>query len=71
MSPRWPLPPAPAGTTAPALPPPLLRGYLRVGPWVCGPPAHDPEFGCADFPVLLGLHRLDARYLRHFVGGLG
>lgn len=51
--------------------PPLLRGYLRLGAWVCGPPAHDPDFACADFPVLLGMERLDPRYLRFFLGGSG
>ncbi len=48
--------------------PPLLRGYLRLGSWICGAPAHDPDFGCADFFVLLGLDRIDPRYLRHFLG---
>lgn len=48
--------------------PPLLRGYLRLGAWVCGPPAHDPDFGVADFFVLLDLERLDQRYLRYFLG---
>ncbi|MGH3929522.1 MAG: GNAT family N-acetyltransferase [Pseudonocardiaceae bacterium] len=48
--------------------PPLLRGYLRLGAWVCGPPAHDPDFGVADFLMLLCLDRMDARYLRHFLG---
>lgn len=48
--------------------PPLLRGYLRLGAWVCGPPAHDPDFGVADFLVLLSLDRVDPRYLRHFLG---
>lgn len=48
--------------------PPLLRGYLRLGAWVCGPPAHDPDFDCADFPVLLGLDHMDARYARFFLG---
>ncbi|TKG73620.1 GNAT family N-acetyltransferase [Prauserella endophytica] len=51
-----------------ALLPPLLRGYLRLGAWVCGPPAHDPEFGVADFFVLLPLDRVDERYLRYFLG---
>jgi putative hemolysin len=49
--------------------PPLLRGYLRLGSWICGAPALDPDFGCADFFVLLGLDRVDPRYLRHFLGG--
>ena len=48
--------------------PPLLRGYLRLGAWVCGPPAHDRDFGVADFLVLLELDRVDPRYLRHFLG---
>jgi putative hemolysin len=49
--------------------PPLLRGYLRLGAWVCGPPAHDPDFGCADLLVLLPIDRIDPRYLRFFLGG--
>lgn len=47
--------------------PPLLRGYLRLGAWVCGAPAHDPEFGVADLYVLLSMRRTDPRYLRHFL----
>lgn len=46
--------------------PPLLRGYLRLGAQVCGAPAHDPEFGVADFYVLLSMRRADPRYLHHF-----
>jgi putative hemolysin len=59
------------GITRPArvVTPPLLRGYLRLGAWVCGPPALDPDFGCADFLVLLGLDHMDARYARFFLGG--
>jgi len=45
-------------------PPALLRGYLRLGSWVCGPPAYDPEFDVADFFVLLPLERVDSRFLR-------
>jgi putative hemolysin len=48
--------------------PSLLRGYLRLGAVVCGPPALDPEFGTADFLVLLDLQRADQRYLRYFLG---
>ncbi|MFD3806635.1 GNAT family N-acetyltransferase [Streptomyces sp. NPDC058611] len=47
--------------------PPLLRGYLRLGAWVCGEPALDAEFGCADLYVLLSLRRTNPRYLRHFL----
>lgn len=46
--------------------PPLLRGYLRLGAWVCGEPAFDAEFGCADLYVLLSLRRTNPRYLNHF-----
>jgi len=64
------LPWDPAGITPPSRAPlpPLLRGYLRLGAWVCGAPAHDPDFGCADFLVLLGLDHMDGRYLRFFLG---
>ncbi|AIS01798.1 GNAT family N-acyltransferase [Streptomyces glaucescens] len=47
--------------------PPLLRGYLRLGAWVCGEPAHDPAFGVADLYVLLPMRRIHPRYLRHFL----
>ncbi|QKW08876.1 GNAT family N-acetyltransferase [Streptomyces sp. NA04227] len=48
--------------------PPLLRAYLRIGAWMCGAPAHDPEFGVADFFVLLDMDRLNDRYRRYFLG---
>ncbi|WP_216215895.1 GNAT family N-acetyltransferase [Amycolatopsis aidingensis] len=48
--------------------PPLLKGYLRLGAVVCGPPAHDPDFRVADFFLLLDLHRVDSRYLKYFLG---
>ena len=40
-----------------------MRGYLRLGAQVCGEPAHDPDFGVADFPALLDKRRADTRYL--------
>ncbi|MGW2547147.1 GNAT family N-acetyltransferase [Kitasatospora sp. NPDC001574] len=51
--------------------PALLRGYLRLGAWVCGAPAHDRDFDTADLFVLLSLERTDPRYLRHFLSGVG
>ncbi|AXK32562.1 GNAT family N-acetyltransferase [Streptomyces armeniacus] len=47
--------------------PPLLRGYLRLGAKVCGPPAYDPDFHVADLYVLLSLRDTNPRYLRHFL----
>ncbi|MBB2908978.1 putative hemolysin [Streptosporangium becharense] len=60
--------PVAEATARPPLPP-LLRAYLRLGAWVCGPPAHDPAFGTADFFVLLPMGNLHTRYLRRFLGG--
>ncbi|GAA3234586.1 GNAT family N-acetyltransferase [Nonomuraea helvata] len=57
--------------TAPSdrfVPPALLRGYLRLGSWVCGAPAHDRDFGTADFFVLLSMANVNMRYLRYFLG---
>jgi putative hemolysin len=44
----------------------LIKGYLRLGARICGEPAWDPRFNCADFPVLLALDWLSPRYARHF-----
>ncbi|HYY24422.1 MAG TPA: GNAT family N-acyltransferase [Candidatus Udaeobacter sp.] len=46
--------------------PSLLKGYLRLGAVVCGPPALDREFGTADFLLLLDMHKLSSDYLRRF-----
>ena len=50
-----------------AEPPPLLRGYLRVGACVCGEPAWDPDFNTADLLILLPMSRVSARYARRYV----
>jgi putative hemolysin len=47
--------------------PPLIKGYLRGGAWVCGEPAWDPDFHSADFFLLLPLAKLDNRYARHYL----
>jgi putative hemolysin len=60
----WHPPVAPAKVALPS----LLKGYLRLGAWVCGPPAHDADFGVADLFVLLGLEHVDQRYLSYFLG---
>lgn len=48
--------------------PKLLRAYLGLGAWICGPPALDREFSTIDFLTLLDLDRLSpvarARFLR-------
>jgi len=46
--------------------PPLVKGYVRSGAWVCGDPAWDPDFESADLFLLLPLTNLDARYAKHY-----
>jgi putative hemolysin len=47
--------------------PPLLKGYLRCGAKVLGPPALDRSFNTADLPVMLRLDELSARYRKQFL----
>jgi putative hemolysin len=67
VTPRKRLPPRTNAATEKSLPP-LVKGYLRAGAWICGEPAWDPDFNCADFFMLLPLERIEARYARHFLG---
>jgi putative hemolysin len=46
--------------------PSLIRGYLRLGAVVCGPPALDREFGTTDFFILLDMQNLSNEYLSRF-----
>lgn len=47
--------------------PPLIRGYLRMGAFICGPPALDDAFGTADLLMLLPMSRLDQRYAQRLL----
>lgn len=67
--PRLPFPVHLMGRDGPVEAPALLKGYLRLGAQVMGPPAWDPDSGCADLPLLLRLEDVPARYRRHFWGG--
>jgi putative hemolysin len=44
--------------------PPLLEDYLRVGAWVCGEPAWNPDFNTADLMLMLPLSRFTRRHDR-------
>ncbi len=66
--PRCPLPMASLRQNEPAETPPLIKGYLRAGAYVCGEPAWDPDFNTADLPILMHMARLEGRYARHFLG---
>ena len=65
--PHVPLPLTDEAYAQPGRTPPLLRGYLRSGAWVCGAPAWDRKFQCADLFLLLPLSRLESRYARRYV----
>ncbi len=47
--------------------PPLIKGYVRVGAYICGAPAWDPDFNTADLLMMLPMARIEARYARHFL----
>lgn len=47
--------------------PPLIKGYLRLGAYICGAPAWDPYFNTADMLVMLPLSRINPRYAAHFM----
>jgi putative hemolysin len=49
-------------------PPALIKGYLRLGSKVLGPPAWDPDFNSADLPMMMQIADLPSRYRKHFLG---
>jgi putative hemolysin len=48
--------------------PPLIKGYLRCGAQLLGPPALDTAFNTADLPMLMRIADLAPRYRKHFLG---
>ncbi|MBI4489810.1 MAG: GNAT family N-acetyltransferase [Deltaproteobacteria bacterium] len=46
--------------------PSLIKGYLRVGALLCGPPALDLEFGATDLFLLLDVKKMRGEYMRRF-----
>jgi putative hemolysin len=69
--PHTPLPVEDLRTGRDVTPPPLVKGYLRLGAKICGAPAWDPHFNTADFLMLLRLSEISPRYARHFFGEAG
>ena len=47
--------------------PPLIKAYLRLGAWIGGEPAWDPDFDTADLLVFLPIARAEERHARHFL----
>ncbi len=68
VQPRLPLPVQRLDGALDVEPPALIKGYLRLGAKVLGPPAWDPDFNTADLPMLMRIDDLPARYKRHFQG---
>ena len=64
--PRCPLPLDSIETASTPTLPPLIKGYLRLGAFICGEPAWDPDFNTADLPILLPLKNIPPAYSRHF-----
>jgi len=65
--PRCPLPLEALDHQRQIAPPPLIKGYLRLGAYVCGEPAWDPDFNTADLLMFLPFSKLNERYARHFL----
>lgn len=64
VRPRLPLPVERLDSSLAVEPPALIRGYLRLGAKVLGPPAWDPDFNAADLPMMMRMADMPARYLR-------
>jgi putative hemolysin len=47
--------------------PPLIKGYLRCGALLLGPPALDAAFNTADLPIMLRMGDMAPRYRQHFL----
>ncbi|WLI91607.1 GNAT family N-acyltransferase [Massilia sp. R2A-15] len=58
---------APAGAATLRDMPPLIKGYLRCGARVVGPPSFDREFNTADLPIMMRLADLPERYGKQFL----
>jgi putative hemolysin len=67
VSPRFALPLQEAQADLAVEPPPLIRGYLRLGAKLLGPPAWDQDFNSADLPMMLWLKDIPEKYRRHFL----
>jgi len=49
-------------------PPPLIKGYLKLGAKICSAPAWDPDFNTADVLTMLRLSDINPRYAKYFFG---
>ncbi len=68
VRPRLPLPVDELHSDLVVDPPALIKGYLRLGAKVMGPPAWDPDLNAADLPMMMRIADLPPRYRKHFLG---
>ena len=68
VRPLTPLQLQPAGSCGAVQVPALMKGYLRCGGKLLGPPAFDEQFNTADFPMMLRLTDMPARYEKRVFG---
>ncbi|RJX31592.1 MAG: GNAT family N-acetyltransferase [Oxalobacter sp.] len=68
VTPRCPLPIDSLEQNLKAEVPPLIKGYLRAGAWICGDPAWDPDFHTADLHILMPMNKVSNRYANHYLG---
>ncbi len=68
VRPRLPLPLDQSNSSLDVEIPSLIKGYLRTGAKLLGPPAWDPEFNTADLPMIMHFKGLPDRYRKHFLG---
>lgn len=68
VAPRTPFAAGEGPVASAAALPPLIRGYLRLGALICGPPAWDGDFRTADVLLWLPMARLDGRWARRLLG---
>ncbi len=66
--PRLPLPLEKLNGGLEVQPPPLIKGYLKLGAKICSAPAWDPDFNTADLLTMLRLSDTNPRYAKHFLG---
>jgi len=67
VRPRRPLDLLPADDRQSVEAPPLIKGYLRCGGRVLGPPAWDADFRTADLPMMLRMADLPEAYRSRFI----
>ena len=65
--PHNPLPIAALKTDLQVVCPPLIKGYMRLGAYICGAPAWDASFNTADMLVMLPMSTINQKYAAHFL----